>query len=164
MLDLFSAENEEFLSFLQENKRIVEERFDFPSTGEIKSLNAIGEQTKQAYILDLNFKSLIISRVTYQNRIPASTILLRLDIDNKRHRNPDGCIVSGNHIHIFDKNDHTGSWAFELSDERLKEIFKGFDFQLLEDSLESKEATFELFCRLNNCIKFPQIQTNLQFS
>lgn len=139
MLDLKSEENIEFLNFLNEEKVITDDNISFPSSGDSQAINVEGKVSNQQFILDINRKSLLVSRITYQNRIPQSLILLRLDIDTKPHRNPNGEIINGTHLHIFDKNNNSGSWAFELTDSRLNTYFKYFNFeQFLK--IESKDV------------------------
>ena len=141
MLDLKSEENIEFLNFLNEEKVITDDNISFPSSGDSQAINVEGKVSNQQFILDINRKSLLVSRITYQNRIPQSLILLRLDIDTKPHRNPNGEIINGTHLHIFDKNNNSGSWAFELTDSRLNTYFKYFNFeQFLK--IESKDVNF----------------------
>ena len=87
MLDLKSEENIEFLNFLNEEKVITDDNISFPSSGDSQAINVEGKVSNQQFILDINRKSLLVSRITYQNRIPQSLILLRLDIDTKKRYN-----------------------------------------------------------------------------
>ena len=156
MLDLKSEENIEFLNFLNEEKVITDDNISFPSSGDSQAINVEGKVSNQQFILDINRKSLLVSRITYQNRIPQSLILLRLDIDTKPHRNPNGEIINGTHLHIFDKNNNSGSWAFELTDSRLNTYFKYFNFeQFLK--IESKDV--KKFFRNLNMLKIVKLRT-----
>ncbi len=42
-----------------------------------------------------------MTKVTYNNRVKVSIILVRLDIDGPSHRNPDGAEVPCPHIHHY---------------------------------------------------------------
>lgn len=162
MLDLKSEENIEFLNFLNEEKVITDDNISFPSSGDSQAINVEGKVSNQQFILDINRKSLLVSRITYQNRIPQSLILLRLDIDTKPHRNPNGEIINGTHLHIFDKNNNSGSWAFELTDSRLNTYFKYFNFeQFLKIESKDVKKIFPLFCQLNNITNYLNIDYTL---
>ena len=162
MLDLKSEENIEFLNFLNEEKVITDDNISFPSSGDSQAINVEGKVSNQQFILDINRKSLLVSRITYQNRIPQSLILLRLDIDTKPHRNPNGEIINGTHLHIFDKNNNSVSWAFELTDSRLNTYFKYFNFeQFLKIESKDVKKFFPLFCQLNNITNYLNIDYTL---
>lgn len=155
MITLTSEEKET----LYEEKHITTSSFTFPSIGEFVQLSAVGKKTGTEYTIDINKKSLLISRSTLQNRMDTSIILVRLDIDTKPHRNPNGEKIGGTHIHIFDKQDSTGSWAFEVYDNRLKELFPLFNFTELSN-IKNKptEDVFISFCKLINCTFQTQMQ------
>lgn len=162
MLDFDNHENAEFKEFLKEEKIITDTTITFPSMRNSEVIKARGLQSNQQFLLDINRKSMRIQRITYQNRIPTSIILLRLDIDTKPHRNPNGEIIRGTHLHIFDKNDSCGSWAFELNDPRLQNFFPEFDFSRFNEALKSNFITcFTLFCELNHITEIPVINNTL---
>lgn len=88
-------------------------------------VGAIG--SKETFTLDLSRKStIILTRKRYQNRlVPVNELLVRLEIDSKPHMNPDGTLISKDHIHIF-KEDYGLSWAYEL-DQFSNMLFKNPD-------------------------------------
>lgn len=105
----------EIQDFLDEPKEFLDERLAMPINNDMASFRARGINTQSDYLIDINRKRCIITRITFQNRVETSVVLLRLDIDTKPHRNPDGEIVGGTHLHIYQENYET-AWAYELED------------------------------------------------
>ncbi|WP_302163366.1 DUF6978 family protein, partial [Veillonella seminalis] len=64
MLDLKSEENIEFLNFLNEEKVITDDNISVPSSGDSQAINVEGKVSNQQFILDINRKSLLVSRIT----------------------------------------------------------------------------------------------------
>ena len=93
----------EIQDFLDEPKEFLDERLAMPINNEMASFRARGINTQSDYLIDINRKRCIITRITFQNRVETSVVLLRLDIDTKPHRNPDGEIIGGTHLHISRK-------------------------------------------------------------
>ena len=99
---LTQQEADALLEMLKKLKQ-EEQAFIFPSPGEYKKLDLISEDGKYAFVVDVNRKGYIniARRYTYQGRYQNAHILLRLDINGPEHRNPDGTVLSGNHMHIY---------------------------------------------------------------
>ena len=90
--------------------------FKFPSVGQYETLDLVSESGKEKFIIDINRKGFIkISKCTYQERYQKEEILLRLDIDGPAHTNPDGRVISSNHIHIY-REGFGDAWAFSIPD------------------------------------------------
>lgn len=159
-METFNFEDNELYVNLLEPKTFTIDSFKYPYRSQC-SLPLIGNSTRSEYILDINKKSLIVSRTTLQNRMKESHTLLRLDLDTKPHRNPDGTVVCGTHIHIFDRTDVNGSWAFELSNPILSTIFPDFDFSKLKKDETDSIEQFRLFCQLCNASNIPTIASAL---
>lgn len=120
-------------------------------------LNAITKNNpNEKYIIDINRKRAILSRCTFQQRVHNTFPLVRLDIDNKPHKNPDGEKIEGNHIHIY-KEGYNLTWAYPLDHEIIKSINPHFDISLFED-LTSHDTTFLNFCLFCNITKIPMFQ------
>lgn len=60
-------------------------------------------------------------------------------------------------MHIFDRDDMAGSWAFELDDAQLNEVFPGFDFSEITKNGTTPIEQFRLFCTLCNATNLPSI-------
>lgn len=145
----------EIKEFLEEPKEFLDERLGMPINNEFASFRAKGLNTKSDYLIDINRKRCIITRITFQNRVETSVILLRLDIDTKPHRNPDGEVVGGTHLHIYRENFET-AWAYNLKDPRIQEFLPDFKPDALLQTIEedgngtNKVAMFDEFSSMCN--------------
>lgn len=93
--------------------------FEFPLPGSSKQLNLISHDGKEKFIVDINRKGRIkITKCTYQKRYRKEEILLRLDINGPPHTNPDGQVISANHLHIY-REGFGDSWAIPLPAENF---------------------------------------------
>lgn len=87
---------------------------NFPTPGDYSQIEIVSVNGKEKFLIDINRKGKIkISKCTYQERYRKDIILLRIDIDGPPHTNPDGRIISSNHIHIY-KEGFGESWAYPL--------------------------------------------------
>ena len=95
----------------------TDEQFAFPSTGEHKMLDLISEDSRYKFIVDVNRKGYInISKRAYQARYRKDIVLLRLDVCGPPHANPDGVVLSGNHLHVY-KEGYEDKIAIDIPDE-----------------------------------------------
>lgn len=154
---ILNENNRTLLDMLNEEKQFVTTAIQFPRQTKEAQLQLISWNSRNRYILYINRKSNITTRYTLQNRIHDSFILLRLDLDTKPHRNPDGNKISGNHLHLFDRGDTSGSWAFELTDPELNILFPQFPFSKITKSETTQIEQFRLFCTLCNIQTIPNI-------
>ena len=97
------------------NKHFLTNYIVLPQISEESAIPVGAIGSKETFALDLSRKStIILTRKRYQNRlIPVNELLVRLEIDSKPHMNPDGTLISKDHIHIF-KEGCGLSWAYEL--------------------------------------------------
>lgn len=154
---VLNEDNALLLEMLREDKNFIDTSFTFPNQEKELQLELVSWSNRNRYILYINRKSKIKTRYTLQTKHRESYILLRLDLDNKTHRNPDGQKIGGNHLHIFDRDDMAGSWAFELDDAQLNEVFPGFDFSEITKNGTTPIEQFRLFCTLCNATNLPSI-------
>lgn len=162
MIDIFSEDNQELLECLTEPKLFQDNSIKFPTIGEKKTYRLTGVRSNQEYLLDAYRGTYRLTKVTYQNRVYKTLILLRLDIDTKPHVNPDGNKIGGTHIHVFHQTDSTGSWAFELDDPKLSEFFPLFNFNdLIQLDPSDMIGAFQKFCELNHIDRIASIDANL---
>lgn len=87
--------------YLTEKKKFINRQAIFPNANESIKLEGTGLKTSAEYIMDINRKRCMLSRITFQNRCFTSIVLLRLDIDTKPHCNPDNEVIKGTHLHIL---------------------------------------------------------------
>lgn len=150
--------NIDFMKFFMEGKSFKTLNDDFPTEGNSLSLEGIGVFTKEKYLMDINRKRCTLKRITYQQRMRKSIVLLRLDIDNKPHKNPDGSIIGGTHLHVY-REGYNDTWAYPLDSDVLNRLKDGFNFKELP-SLD-QERRFHSFCNLCNFINYPEFQLPL---
>lgn len=147
----------EFLENIQEEKKYIDKNIDFPMPNDAVQLSVKSVFSENEYIVDINRKQATLGRITYQDRYQKNIILLRLDIGTKPHRNPDGKILSGNHIHVY-KNDYQDTVAYELDDPALKEINPAFDLQsFATDDIHHLFQAFSEFCNIINVPSYNHI-------
>lgn len=96
-----------------------------PNNGETVTYDLISPESNEKFLFDIDRKGKIeLSKFKLQNRYTKTKLpLVRIDINSPPHMNPDGAIVSRNHIHIFKEMDSdTGNlpWAYDL--ETFEEI------------------------------------------
>lgn len=148
--------HQEFLDSMSELKSFKDSSYKFPENGNYLSLEAIGENTHEEYLIDINKKNCTLSRITYQNRVRKTIVLLRFDVDTKPHKNPDGEVIEGTHMHIYQEG-YLDSWAYSLSDHRLQGILTECNLpsNLLDLATADQERCFEAFTRLCNIKRYP---------
>ena len=87
-------------------------RLFYPPQGEV-TLFDVSTQDGMIFQVDIRNMSrkslgLQLWKSTYQERYEKTMVMARLDIGHGQHTNPDGTIVSGNHLHLYHEkyNDH----------------------------------------------------------
>lgn len=151
----------EIKEFLEEPKQFLDEHLAMPANNEFTSLRGKGLNTQSDYLVDINRKRCIITRITFQNRVETSIILLRLDVDTKPHRNPDGEIIGGTHLHIYREN-YGSAWAYELTDPRIQEFLPDFKSEaILQAIIQDKNGTNKtpIFVEFSSMCNFKNLST-----
>ena len=109
----------EFQYLMNLKKRFVVENSHLPNNGESDFFDLISIESNEKFILDVDRRGKIeLSKFKIQNRYAQTKLpLVRIDIDSPPHINPNGEILSRNHIHIFRETENdTGNlpWAYNL--------------------------------------------------
>lgn len=139
---------------LDEEKQFSEDYAKFPNMNEFIKIAGIGLSSNQNYIMDINRKRCTLTKITYQNRIFTNINLLRLDVDNKPHTNPDGKKISGTHLHVYREN-YGDAWAYNLTDPYLLSIKPDFDFTtLVKGDFICNFHAFAILCNFKNSLLF----------
>jgi hypothetical protein len=86
------------------------------------------------------------NKLTLSIRTKTGIMLLRIDLTTVTHRNPNGNLISGNHIHFYDEV-HIDKIATEL--DTVKE-FQDFESK----SFVEKVNIFTNYCKIRDRIKF----------
>lgn len=135
-------------NLIKMEKYIMDSQIIFPKAADFVKLDVVSSDGKEKFLLDINRKgTLKLTRCTYQKRYMTNIHLVRLDIDTKPHRNPDGTVISPSHIHIY-KEGWGIKWAYPLDE------FKEITFT----NLSNLTHTFLEFCKFCNITKIPSIQ------
>ena len=130
--------DKEFQHLMAMQKHIIDDKIDLPVAGQTgKPISVISDTTHDIFVIDSDRKSTIsLTKMKLQERhINTQERLVRLEIDSRPHTNPDGKVLSRNHIHIF-KEGYGLSFAYDL---------KIFHQKLFKD-LSNFERVFFDFC------------------
>lgn len=150
----------DFMKYFSEPKEFLEKKvLSFPVQDDDLALMGKGNLTENAYVVNINRKRCIFKRITYQNRVDKTGIILaRLDIDTKPHHNPDGTRIGGTHLHLYQEG-FGDRMAFALDDvENIQKILPTYKPILLEDGEHLNNfQVFARFCDFTNFPKFQQV-------
>ena len=105
----------EYLLNLEKNYVGVQ-KFKYPTLGGKLNIQLSSNDKNEDFILDITRSHISLSKNTFQNRARGVIILLRLDLNPAPHRNPDGKVVTGNHLHIY-KEGFGDKYAYPLPEE-----------------------------------------------
>jgi hypothetical protein len=112
-----------------EKHRADDNKWVFPDQGLI-SVPLVSKDKRENFLLDIRHARIDLAKVMYQNRARQVIILIRLDLGEKTHRNPDGQIVGAPHIHLY-REGYADKWAFTLPAGLFQNI--GDKWQSLQD-------------------------------
>ncbi|MBS3087271.1 hypothetical protein J4226_01640 [Candidatus Pacearchaeota archaeon] len=111
-MTLTASEVEEYMS--------IEKKFLKGNSLELKSHFRLSEKLVcdkygDIFIIDFRQGTIEISLVTSNLRTTDCTILSRLDLGDKEHKNPDGVKVRGPHVHVY-REGYGDKFAYPVSD------------------------------------------------
>ena len=90
--------------------------YDFPQLGNRINIELFSRiPVRTAFFLDVSRQSFNFSKVTYQQRVYTTVVLLRLDLGYGGHRNPNGVEIRGPHLHVY-RDGYGDKWAYSLPD------------------------------------------------
>lgn len=119
-------------------ERVIEATLLFPSVGNKLEFDVYAKREETKFIVNIRRGSINNKKCTYQGRTYINSIpLLRLDITNSIHINPDGTKIIGNHIHIYnEKHEMREAIPFDINNQDLYECCLEFfrRFNILEES------------------------------
>lgn len=84
-----------------EKNYVGTQKYKYPTLGGKLNIQLSSPDRNEEFILDITRSNISLTKNTFQNRARGSIILLRLDLDPAPHRNPDGEIITGTHLHIY---------------------------------------------------------------
>jgi len=157
-------EQKEALRLIALPKRAIDSGpFLFPDSGNALHIYLVAlNNAREQFILDVNRRGRIRSlKCTYQDRYQMSIILVRLDINGPPHDNPDGTLVSGNHIHIY-REGYDDRFAYEFNSAEALNLLSDpdrFGPSIAPLTLNTSDllSVFHDFCHLINVVSSPQV-------
>ena len=137
--DMFKLTTEEAIKLIDMLKKKVSNTIlNFPKSGEKIEFDVSAVKDATRFIINISRGNVNNKKCTYQGRTYInSTPLLRLDVTNSFHINPDGTKIQGTHLHIYDEEDEMRkAIPFNIESPDLYEYCLAFfkEFNLLEDS------------------------------
>lgn len=119
-------------------ERVSQSKLYFPTLGKKIEFDVFAKENGTKFIININRGSINNKKCTYQGRTHINNLpLLRLDVTNSFHINPDGTKIQGTHLHIYnEKNEMSEAIPFNIESNDLYdyciEFFKKFN--ILEDT------------------------------
>lgn len=78
---------------------------------------------KNTYNLYLSYGKINIEKISINTvHKQSNKVIVRLDLGNQRHINPDGTIITSDHIHIY-KDGYDEKFAYTLDSNEFKSLF-----------------------------------------
>ncbi len=98
-------------ALMEMEKRFVDSSdWLFPGPGERIALELTSLDKRENFMLDVTRARIKLTKATCQNRARQVIVLMRLDLDGRPHRNPDGTELPCPHLHIYREGFGT-KWA-----------------------------------------------------
>ena len=129
-----------------EKHRTDDSEYVFPDQGNV-TIPLVSADKRETFDLDIRNGRIDLCKATYQNRARHVLILVRLDLGEKPHRNPDGESIGSPHLHIY-REGFADRWAFPLP----KGVFA---------DTSDKWRSLQDFMRYCNITRPPKIQRSL---
>lgn len=117
--------------------------WEFPNMGGFVSIPLTSRDGRVPFLLDIQRGRVNSARITYQNRVRKSIVLVRLDLGGSPHRNPDGQRIETPHLHLY-RAGYADKWAFPVPMDRFR-------------NLSSMRRSLDDFMRYCNIVDAPDI-------
>ena len=119
-------------------ERVSETAIRFPQLGNKIEFEVQAKKEGNKFIINITRGTINKKKCTYQGRTYINSIaLLRLDVTNSFHINPDGKKISGTHLHIYSKeNEMREAIPFDIENADLYDYCLSFfkKFNILEEN------------------------------
>ncbi len=145
--------DESAYQLIHENKKFITSSFPFPDEGGKVNLIGSGLLSKTEFLVDINRSSMMLEKITMQERVYQAIPLLRIDLDTKPHHNPDDTMISGNHLHVY-REKYGSSFAYELYDPTIKKMNPSVDLEQLL-AIQNARERFKIFTQFCHFINEP---------
>lgn len=117
MADIEITQIEADALIAMEKHRVDDVEWLFSGPGGTLAIPLISSDKRENFILDVSRAQIKLTKATYQNRARQAIILMRLDLDGRPHRNPDGIEIPCPHLHVY-REGYGDKWAIAAPAER----------------------------------------------
>ena len=93
-----------------EKHRASDRVLTFSSLGQRENIELLSTDKREKFSLDLYRGRRNLSKVSLQNRARQTVSLRRLDVNGRKHTNPNGQVVPTPHLHVY-REGFGASWA-----------------------------------------------------
>lgn len=131
-------------------KELLDKKVYLPENGNKKDYIVKSKTSRDVFIININRRQINEDKCSFVARTKGKNeLLLRLDVNpTAAHRNPDGIVIEGTHLHIFKENcelDYAIPFNEDASNliEHCKNFFKKFN--ILEDYTVYDNTSIRLF-------------------
>lgn len=127
---------------------------DYPNPGEKLALECVSTDGADRFSIDVFRGAICLTKATHNLRVRKAIPLLRLDLDGRPHRNPDGSKVGRTHLHVY-REGYGDAWAHELPVTVLDALppFELTDYRDLAGALDY----FLQYCRISSRPTFNRV-------
>ena len=135
----FKMTTEEAIKLIDMLKvRVSQTTLAFPQIGNKIEFEVQAQKEGDKFIININRGAIDKKKCTYQGRTYRNSIpLLRLDVTNSFHINPNGKKIEGTHLHIYSEdNEMREAIPFDIENADLYDYCLSFfrKFNLLEEN------------------------------
>jgi hypothetical protein len=103
---------------------------DYPAPGGTITAPLVSSDGREHFLLDVTRGRIRLLQASHQLRSQKTIILVRLDLEGPRHRNPDGAEIDTPHIHLY-REGYDDKWAYTVPSGHFANL--GDLFRTLED-------------------------------
>lgn len=111
-----SQEEADALRAMEKRREDTAQRYAYPVGGGRVTVPLISLDERERFILDVSQRRIQLNRNRFQVRARTVIVLARLDLDDLPHRNPDGEVITGPHLHLY-REGFGDKWASSLPDQ-----------------------------------------------
>jgi hypothetical protein len=132
-------------------KAAEQKQIEFPPVGEKLEFEVVSTEPDEKFTVNIYRKRIDPKGATYQGRVSRSgEALMRLDVtQNGRHRNPDGEMIVGTHLHVYtEEHGMLMAISFDTNKKDLFELCLAFfeKFNIIEPPVfqEYQQSLFDI--------------------
>ena len=105
---------------------INDQAINLPDFGGRVEIPLQSQDKQEQFVLNYRRGSIDLSKLNHHFRGRKNVGLVRLDIDGKPHRNPDGIEIGPNHLHLY-RQGYELKWAFEIPEDKFPNLKNSYN-------------------------------------